>query len=162
MKFKFYYLHVFSVLDFSRFTFVCCRGGRLKKQMHGLLRLLLLHFAVGTWEFETRIRTRGPQLKFTLKSNLIFFTFRPFFSLFYFFSFFFFVSFSSLFLLNFPFFLTFLHLLLLSLIFFPFSHFFIFTSPTGKPLAADDRHWLNHIVRAGVSSMTKLAIKPNH
>ena len=84
--------------------------------------------------------SRGPQLKFTLKSNLIFFTFRPFFSLIYFFNFFSFVSFSSLFLLYFPFFLTFLHLLLLSLIFFPFSHFFIFTSPTGKPLAADDRH----------------------
>ena len=47
MKFKFYYLHVFSFLYFSRFTFVC-RGGRLKKQMHGLLRLLLLHFAVDT------------------------------------------------------------------------------------------------------------------
>ena len=113
-------------------------------------------FGIGSWS------PRGPQLKFTLKSNLIFFTFRPFFSRIYFFYFFSFVSFSSLFLLYFPFFLTFLHLLLLSLIFFPFSHFFIFTSPTGKPLAADDRHWLNHIVRAGVSSMTKLAIKPNH
>jgi hypothetical protein len=83
---------------------------------------------------------RGPQLKFTLKSKLIFFTSRPFFSLIYFFYFFFlcffFFTFFALFTLfsYFPsFIVTFSH-------FFLFSHFFIFTSPTGKPLAADDRH----------------------
>jgi hypothetical protein len=67
-------------------------------------------------------RPRGPQLKFTLKSNLIFFTFRPFFSLIYLF-FFFFLCF---------FFFTFFALISL-FSYFPsfivtFSHFFSFFS----------------------------------
>ena len=68
------------------------------------------------------LRARGPQLKFTLKSNLIFFTFRPFFSLIYFFYFFFlcffFFTFFALFSLfsYFPSFIV------------TFSHFFSFFS----------------------------------
>jgi hypothetical protein len=43
---------------------------------------------LGSFIFVFITLPRGPQLKFTLKSNLIFFTFRPFFHLFIFFFFF--------------------------------------------------------------------------
>ena len=106
------------------------RQGHLKEQSHPLLRNANL-----------------------LKKANSLLLYAPFFSLLFFFYFFFFIFF----LLYFHFCLTFLHFELLSLVF--FSHFIIMTSTTGGPLAAADRHGLNHMVRPGVSShMTKLAM----
>ena len=115
-----------SLIYFLFFFFFCgvrgWKGGYIRIESYTSALMYLVRCADVIPSHNSVSPTRGPQLKFTLKSNLIFFTFRPFFSLIYFFYFFFlcffFFTFFALFSLfsYFPSFIV------------TFSHFFSFFS----------------------------------